>query len=129
MKNFFKFTKKEKSHEEKMREWHDSDLYKSHESIKLYWTPELIEWVGNENNPTILAVASCLINTWEYPSFMPSNPGDYSTAHKDNPILSYFISDLREMLETKSKSICPTLHHKIWISNYYMRFSSNNKNI
>lgn len=125
MKNLFKFTKNKKSQEERMRDWHNSDLYKSHKSIKLYWTPELIEWVGNENNPTTLAVASCLLNTWEYPSFMPSNPGDYSNAHNDNPILSYFISDLREMLEAKSKSICPSLFQKIWISQYYKRFSLN----
>lgn len=46
-------------------------------------------------------------------------------AHNDNPILSYFISDLREMLEAKSKSICPSLFQKIWISQYYKRFSLN----
>lgn len=122
MKNLFKLFSKQKTTDEKESECLNSDLYLRIESTKKYWTPELIEWVGNEKNPITLAVASCLLNTWTYPNFMPSNPGDYSNAHKDNPALSFFISDLCEMLETKCESICPKLHYKIRVTNYYEKF-------
>ena len=115
-KDFFKFITRKKTHEEKMREYYNSDLFKRMESIKLYWTPALIEWIGRENNPITLAVSACLLVNFIYPSFMPSNPGDYR--NNDDPILHYFISDLREMLKKKSEIICPGLHDKIRLSDY-----------
>jgi hypothetical protein len=123
MKNIFKLFK-QKPAEIKKKPWEDPDISNRIESIKKYWTPELIEWMGNETNPVILATAACLLNTWIYPPFMPSNPGDYMRADENNPVLSYFISDLMKMLAKKSELICPGLYHKIWISNYYNKYRS-----
>ena len=127
MKNLFKLFRKLKSEEELDRDWHKTACYKEHKAIKDYWTPELIEWVGNETSPVKLSVAACLLNTGKHPKFMPFNIANFSLRCNGDPIFTHFICDLIRMLSNKSNLISPGLYDKIWISKYYESFWEKNK--
>jgi len=71
-----------------------------------FWKPELIEWIGKENNPVKLAVAACLVNCHDWPKWLPGKPENYSDKVNDG-IEFYYLLEVYEMLKQKSENISP----------------------
>lgn len=89
-----------------------NELKKKFDSLK-FWTPELIEWIGKENDPVKLAVASCLVNCDEWPEWLPGKPKTENL---------FYTVEVYEMLKQKSEKIAPKLYSYIWLTNYYRSY-------
>lgn len=96
-------------------DYENTQLIRRFESLK-FWTPELIEWIGKENDPVKLAVAACLVNCHEWPEWLPGKPEE----NKDREYLFYKV-EVYEMLKQKSEKISPKLYTYIWLTGYYNR--------
>ena len=97
-------------------DYETNKLERKFDSLK-FWTPELIEWIGKENDPVKLAVASCLVNCHEWPEWLPGKPKE----NKDREDLFYTVEVL-EMLKQKSEKIAPKLYSYIWLTRYYRSY-------
>ena len=97
-------------------DYETNQLSSKFDSLK-FWTPELIEWIGKENDPVKLAVASCLVNCNEWPEWLPNKPKE----NKDKEYLFYMV-EVHEMLKQKSETIAPKLYSYIWLTNYYRSY-------
>ena len=93
-----------------------TQLRRKFNSLK-FWTPELIEWIGKENDPIKLAVASCLVNCHEWPEWLPGIPKE----NKDREDLFYSV-EVYEMLKKKSEQIAPELYSYIWLTHYFRSY-------
>jgi hypothetical protein len=92
------------------------------------YTPELLEWIANTNDPILLACASHLINCWDWPNYLPKprpeydivghgwNNGDYKSV--------LFTQKLMEQLDKKAEMISPELSQTLWVTGYYRKFST-----
>jgi hypothetical protein len=96
-----------------------SQMSRKFDSLK-FWTPDLIEWIGKENDPVKLAVASCLVNSHDWPEWLPGRPENYNKK-AESPEL-YYIVELYKMLKSKSENIAPKLYNYIWLTNYYRSY-------
>lgn len=96
-----------------------SDVERKFASLK-FWTPELIEWIGRENDPVKLAVASCLVNSHQYPDWLPGKPINYGKISEGDEL--YYIVAVYDILKRKSERIAPELHSYIWLTEYYNKY-------
>jgi len=94
-------------------------LRRKFDSLK-FWTPELIEWIGKENNPVKLDVASCLVNCREWPEWLPGKPKYYENKEDSQDL--YYTVEVYEMLKQKSEKIAPKLYSYIWLTHYYRSY-------
>lgn len=93
-----------------------SEIKRKNDSLE-FWTPELIEWIGQTNDAVKLAVASCLVNTHEWPAWLPGRPPNYDK--KSESVELFYIVEVYRILKEKSESISPGLYDYIWLTNYY----------
>lgn len=96
----------------------ERDKYDSYK----YWTPELIEWLAKETDQLKLACGSCLINTNEWPDWVPGRPEGYKTPEANTGALLFFIVDVHRKLEAKAESIQPGVVQPIWMTGYYSTY-------
>ena len=94
-------------------------LDKIYDSIHL-WTPELIEWIGSTNDPVKLAVTSCIVNSREWPKWLPGKVGYYKKGGCKKEL--HYRVELYRILKDKSEKISPGLYQKIWLSKYYRTY-------
>lgn len=101
------------------------DLDMTFKTLK-FWTPELIEWIGKENDPLKLSCTSHLLNCHEWPDYLPSKPDNYMdyTKGEEYDLRLHFCCELLRMLENKANVLCPGLSHKIWLTHFYRRSSN-----
>lgn len=111
------FAKKQKPYVESE---YSKELRKTFDTLK-FWTPELIEWIGNENDPVKLSCACHLVNCHEWPEWLPSKPEKYNDYIKNDEyfLRIHFACELMRMLEKKADAISPGLCQKIWLTNYF----------
>jgi len=98
-------------------DYETTQLRRKFDSLK-FWTPELIEWIGKENDPVKLAVASSLVNCHEWPGWLPGKPKE----NKDREDLFYTV-EVYEILKQKSEKIAPKLYDYIWLTHYYRSYA------
>jgi hypothetical protein len=99
-------------------EYETRRIRRKFDSLK-FWTPELIEWIGREDDPVRLAVASCLVNCHSWPEWLPGKPPEYDGAEYTDAL--FYIVEVYEMLKAKSECIAPKLYSYVWLTDYYRR--------
>ena len=107
-------------YEERCKIYRETEWERKINSRK-YWTPELIEWIGNINCPIRLSVTSHLLNIRVWPEWLPSKPKEYH--ERDNDTILTFTVELLSMLRNKAESLSPGLHQKIWTTKYYRNYA------
>ncbi len=125
----FNWFKSEKSEAEIFKAEEERYRYSFHE----LYSPELLEWIGATNDPVLLACASHLINTWDWPDYLPkpndkydikshgwrSDPKDYKSI--------FFTQDLMKQLDRKAEMLSPGLSQNLWLTQHYRKYSTVDK--
>lgn len=123
LKEIKKYIKKKtdsKEYEAKCEVYRNNEWKRRIEAYK-YWTPELIEWVSITNDVLLLAVTSCLVNSYKWPDWLPSKPYNYND--RDDDVRLYFCVDLYKILKDKCEIICPGIYLKIRMTHYYNNYN------
>lgn len=93
------------------------------------YSPELLEWIGATNDPVLLSCAHHLINSWDWPVYLPKPKVEYDIQrHGWNEPKDYksiaFTSHLMEQLKSKSEMLSPGLFQDLWMTKYYRKYST-----
>lgn len=96
-------------------------ISEQHEIYIKYFTKELIEWIGQTNDPIMLACAAHNLNCGIWPTYLPAKPDWYDTYAHEGIQLSFIVM-LYNHLKTKSDTISPRLEHIIWINHYFQDY-------
>lgn len=93
------------------------------------YTPELLEWIGATNDPILLSCAYHLLNSFDWPDYLPKPKPEYDIiSHGWYPKIdeksTRFTSDLMNLLEKKSEMLSPGLFHTLWKTGYYKKYST-----
>lgn len=93
------------------------------------YTPELLEWIGATNDPILLACAHHLINTFDWPDYLPKPKPEFDIkGHGHMTTFDYksnlFTKDLMKQLKEKSEMLSPGLCQALWMTRYYKKYST-----
>lgn len=119
------FKRRKKSTSEIFREETEKFKYSFYE----LYSPELLEWIGATNDPLLLSCAYHLINSFDWPDYLPKPNPEYDIKnHGWSNSRDYksivFSENLMRQLKTKSEMLSPGLFQDLWMTNYYLKYST-----
>lgn len=97
------------------------------------FTPELLQWISSCTDAEKLASAYCLINTYDWPNYLPKPKEEYDLYSggwnqtpdgKHNYKSIGFTTALMDMLEKKAEMLSPGLKQAVWMSKSYKQYST-----
>ncbi len=91
------------------------------------WSMELMEWISKQTDPIVLASAACLVNSWEWPEWLPGAVGKYDP--QTEPHKNIYTVDVYRMLKQKADSIMPGISQKVWASGEFRKVEPVEKEI
>jgi len=126
---FAKLFKRKKPEYDKFQEEHESA-----QSIQYdLYSPELVEWIAVTNDPILLSCAYYLINSWEWPYYLPKPKPEFGVNLygfiKFRDYKSYvFCTEIMRLLKDKTEALSPGVSKLIRMTRYYRKYSRKNEN-